>query len=496
MNLSPSHHREPRTLLFMALGALAWLALSLWKLTSVPELDMDEAWFVSWARGEVEPADPLSGMTRYTGMLPYLLLQITGTEHGLLWLRGTAVVCNAVALFVLLDILRRLYPQPGFLRWFAPMLASLPAWLIFARSGIETCMFGPFLTVLGLRLLMHGGPYASFAGGLCWGIMSYNHVLGAFVPFSFAAAWFVVYRSLPRLPWASVIAGMFVGFLPRLIALVLYRNVAIEGSAATYQLPKALLDLLFVPWALWNTVTGRFPVLRFVGEEAWPLATYWLLALLLLVLLRKHWARIPREALFVFWAAMILALTRALAAPSIQSHYMFEPAIMCQVFLVQLGASVVRDSVEWAPKVRALAGMLALCNILYFTFNYHLPWRHPNRLPVNTFAIGIRNKHASNRDVVPKQKLLRALRKLKARQVIAGASIERPLRIAAAESGLTIAPLEEFDASESASVLVSFYSEKRQAKRCVGSKAKLCFTRPIPINKQFLVYRNPVRSTQ
>jgi hypothetical protein len=447
---------------------------------------MDEAWFISWAREEVAAADPLSGMTRYTGILPYLLLKLTGTEHGLLVLRGVGVLCNGLALLLLLSILRRLYPRSSVLLWATPVLATLPVWLIFARSGIETCQFGPLLTVLGLRLLFAQGPLPCFAAGACWGLMAYNHLLGAFVPISFGIAWWVVYRRLPPVRWRAASVGFVVGFAPRLAALVLYRDAALEGSAADYALSSALLDLLFVPWALWNTLDGSFPVLRFVGKEALPIGTYWLLPVAFTVWFHWRGGRIPKAAKFVLLAALLLAFLRTLPAPSIQSHYMLESSIMVVVFFVQVGIAARGERFRRLPLVPALAVLVTIANLTYFVANYQVPWRHPRTIAVNTFAIGSRNKHASNRDVLPKRELLRTLEELGVRQAIASASIERPLRVITAGTSLRVGRPDAFDEAERASALVVFFSESPKRRRCIDER--VCFDRPTPVRRQFVVY--------
>ena len=99
-----------------ALGA-AWLALAGWRIAEVPGLTMDEAWSILSARGEWAPADPLSGMTRYSGPFPVWLLQLAGDRAGVLVLRGASIACNFAALVLLARILARLAPGRAVEAW-------------------------------------------------------------------------------------------------------------------------------------------------------------------------------------------------------------------------------------------------------------------------------------------------------------------------------------------------------------------------------------------
>ena len=92
------------------LGALAWLALTLWKLGDVPGMVMDEGWSIVSARGQWPAANPLSGMTMYSGPFPVLLLRLFGTRHGLLVLRGTSVLMSGLMLLLIARMLAGLYP--------------------------------------------------------------------------------------------------------------------------------------------------------------------------------------------------------------------------------------------------------------------------------------------------------------------------------------------------------------------------------------------------
>jgi hypothetical protein len=87
---------------------------------------------------------------------------------------------------------------------------------------------------------------------------------------------------------------------------------------------------------------------------------------------------------------------------------------------------------------------------------------------------------------LPKRELLRTLEELGVRQAIASASIERPLRVITAGTSLRVGRPDAFDEAERASALVVFFSESPKRRRCIDER--VCFDRPTPVRRQFVVY--------
>ena len=246
---------------------------------------------------------------------------------------------------------------------------------MFVRNGIEIAMFGPLLAILGLYLAMLPGRVAVFAAGVVWGIASYNHLLGAFVPVSFALAFVLVYRRLPSLPLGWLLLGFVCGLLPRLVALVVFPERALDGDAAQYELGSAIRDLASMPYVLWSSFSGAALYLRTVGREALPVLPYWLLAIGLLVPFRGRLREVPRPALVTLVAAVLLAALGTVGTPRLAVRYMLLPSIAIAAFAVQVGQAAIVARPEARRFVRGIGAALIAGNLLYVIGNFYLPWR-------------------------------------------------------------------------------------------------------------------------
>jgi hypothetical protein len=471
-----------------ALVVLGWIALVGWQLTSVPGMDMDEAWSIVSARGAWPPADPLSGMTRYAGPFPVLVLAWLGTEHGLAVLRGTGMLCNGLALLTLFGILGKLHPRRELGVWSWALVATVPVWLIYARQGVEFAMFGPLLALLGVYLLLVGARWAVFVAGVCWGLLAYNHPIGAFAFVSLGVSYRLVYGRLPALSWPMMLAGLAVGFAPRVFALLAYR-VPIQGSAGGYRPDRALEDLLYLPGALWNTLNGRTLYLGYVGHEVVPVLPYWLVALCFFLPWRDRLAELPRPARVTAYACLFMAVLGTLLTPSLAVRYLLYACIGLSVLLVQLGATALAESPRWSRLVRGAAGALVAANLFYMVGNFHVPWARRD-LAIAYYELGHRNKKESNRGWLPKERLVETLTRLAPAQVLSSPSIDRPLRALLVGQKTRITVPDEGNASLMPTVLVTYYEEPVKPRQCVEvSGRELCFEQPIDVDGLYLVYR-------
>ncbi len=469
------------------LAYAAWLALATWRLRSVPGLDLDEAWYILSARGEWPPADPLSGMTRYTGPFPVLLLKLMAGRGEWLLLRGVGVACNALTLVLLARWLRRRYPTEATFGWAVPLLGTVPVWLIHSRSGIEPTMFLPLLGVLGTYLVTLGTRSATFVAGLAWGIGAYNHVLGAFIPIGIALAWLIVYRGLPALYWRYLGAGLLLGVAPRLLALMLFRNVPIGGAAATWRFARALRDLPSLPGALWGVLGGPLPYLRYVGETRFPVVPYWLLALGFLVPWITKPNAIPKGVRVVLLAGPISATLVTIFAPKIGCFYLLAPIIAITLGVVELGAAAVMHDRKWLPFVRTIGVVIASANLCYFVGNYLTPWQGEH-LPIARFAMGKRNPAESNYPYLPRERLVSALRELAPEQVLATPTLERPLRVLLARDPIQVRLPSAMEPGLR-TVFVGYHEGEQAPERCTPEPAKACFSNPKDVDGEYLIYR-------
>jgi hypothetical protein len=473
-----------------AAAALLWLVLATWRLDSVPGMSLDEAWTILSARGEWPPDNPLSGMTSYAGPFPVLLLRLFGTAHGLWVLRGACVLANAVTLLLIVRMLRRLYPARVLEGWALPMLATCPALLVLVRTGVEVVMFTPLAFASGLYGLLLGTPRAVFAAGLAWGLLVYNHPVGACFPIGFGLAWLVVFRRRPPVPLAPLLWGGLLGIAPRLLAIALYHGNGLVGPASSYSLSAALGDLRWLPGALWRAWHGEVVYLRYVGHLAVAVWPYGLLGLPLIALWVTRPRAVPRHAWFMLLAFAASSALVTLAAPYMAVRFFVVPVLALTAFLVLLGAAAIERAALWRWPVRAAALALTACNLFYVVADFMVPWQR-GTLTLTTFPLGERAANTNTWTYLPKERLAGALSALEPppQQVLTVPSLERSLRVllepgpirvrlpGAAEAGLR-------------SVFVDYEIGQSKEPYCVpvawGSD---CFSDPVPISEWYRIYR-------
>ncbi|HWO13911.1 MAG TPA: hypothetical protein VNN80_30620 [Polyangiaceae bacterium] len=476
--------------LIASTAAMLWLLLATWRLDRVPGMSLDEAWSILSARGQWPPHDPLSGMTSYAGPFPVLLLELFGTEHGVAILRGASVVCNAAALVLLGLLLRRLHPGRGHVLWALPMIASCPVWLVVLRTGIEVVMFTPLLVVLGLYLFGKKTRWAAFGAGLAWGLLVYNHLVGACFALALALAWRIAHRGWPALPWRLVLAGGALGLAPRLLALALYHDQLIEGTAQGYSLLPALGDLRWVPICAWRTWHGDTVYLRYVGglaHEPWP---YGLLGVVFVLPWFGRWRQVPATAWFTLLAAVLSAALVTLAAPYIAVRFSIVPIAGLTAFLAVLGAAAIERDARWrAPIIGAALAATGL-NLYFCVSNFYVPWRD-GKLALTTFWLGDRSKRTGNWAYFPKEGLVEELGKLEPapEQVLTVPTLERPLRVLLDGTPIRVKLPPNADPALR-SVYVDYRKPEALGPHCVEVPGgRFCFGAPAPVAEHYLLYR-------
>lgn len=474
-----------------ALGMGLWLALTTWRLGTVPGMSLDEAWSILAARDQWLPANPLSGMTSYSGPFPVVVLRLAGTEHGVLILRAASVAANGLALVLIGAMLRRILPGRAQSVWALPLIATSPVWLIVLRTGIEVVMFTPLLVVLGLYLFLRGTRAAAFAAGLSWGLCVYNHLIGACFPLAITLAWLITYRRWPPIPWRAALLGGLLGLAPRIFAVAVYRT-PLEGTAAGYSLLAALGDLRWWPLCLWRTLQGETVYLRYVGRmaiEPWP---YWILGLVFITPWVGRWSTLPRVARFAFSTAVIGGVLVTLAAPYIAVRFFILPVIALTAFLALLGAAAVERDRVWRWPVAGTALMLSGFNLFYVVSDFHRPWQR-GELGITKFFLGDRSKRTGNWAYFPKERLVAELLALTPapEQIVTVPTLERPLRVLLNGSPLRVVLAVNAD-RELRSVFLDYLYPDSSERHCAGVPwGEMCFQSPSTIAGLYIVYRDP-----
>ena len=484
-------HPLPRWVLALQLlGAACWIGLVTWRLGLVPGMSMDEAWSIVAARGQWPPANPLSGMSSYTGALPVLWLRLFGEGATILALRSASVLAHALLLLLVARMLRERYAARTLAGWALPLVATCPAWLLLIRTGIEVTMFTAPLAVLGLYLLGRGGRGSRLAGGLAWGLLIYNHLLGLWAVLAMTAAWLVVYGRPRSLAGWPALVGFALGLAPRVLAVALYDNAQITGTAAALSPAAAFADLRWLPEALWETLLGRAVYLRYVGRVAREIVPYWLLALVMLAPWVRRWRRVPRHAWFTLLAVVSFSVLTTLGAPHLEIRYFVLPAVGFPVALVLLGASAIEQDARWAHPIRAAAALMVACNLYYAFANFYLPWQR-RELGITAYHLGERSPPIGSWHFLPKERLVEELSALRPapQQIVAHPSLHRPLRALMGHTGIRVVTPGEAN-KKLRSVFVDYRSSRDRPRYCVRTRrGNLCFVQPRIVDQHFVLYQ-------
>lgn len=476
-------------LLFPAGICAIWALLVTWRIGVLPGLDLDEAWYILAAWGQYPRADPLSGMTRYSGVLPILLVELFGGDKPWILLRMVGAVCNGLALLLISRWLYRRYPVRAIRGWTLPLFGTLPVFLIFSRNAIEVAMFGPLLTAAGLYVLSLDNSWSTYAAGVFWGLAAYNHVLWAFVPISIALAWLVVYRRRPaRSTWLALSIGLFIGASPRLLSLVMYAGRPTGGPGESWKLGPALADLSALPIVLWDFLNGRTLYLRYVGHESVNVLPYWIAAIGFALPWLRSPSAMPRKVRVSLLTAFILAVITAVLSPRLACSYFIAPTLALALALVELGAAAIARDAQWKWLIRGVAGVLIVGNLFYVCTNFLYPWA-TERIGITRFAMGKRNPTESNYPFLPRGPLIHALRELAPEQILATPTLERPLRVLLANDSVKVRLPPDMQTGLR-TVLLAYQDGETPTRRCIEAEpGETCFTNPIHVNGEYLIYR-------
>jgi hypothetical protein len=482
----------PRWLVALQLlGACAWVGLVTWRLDRVPGMSMDEGWSMLSARGQWPPANPLSGMSAYTGPFPVLALRAFGPNAGLLVLRITSIAAHAGLLLTLALILRRYFRARSLALWALPLIATGPAWLVSMRIGIEVLMFTAPLTVLGFYCASRPGRGWAFVGGACWGLAVYNHLLALWAVAAVGGAWLYVYRRWREVPWGPLLVGFALGLSPRVVAMLLYDNEQITSTTSSLSLLKAIGDLRWIPIAFWQTLDGRIVYFRYVGRLAREMVPYWAVGLAFFVPWWRQWRELPRAALFTLLAVVAYCVLTTLGAPYLESRYLLLPAIGLPVAFVILGATAIERDARWGYLVRGAAGLIIAGNLYYTFANFYLPWQR-HELGMMGFRVGDRSPTIGSWHFLPKEALVEHLRRLDPppQQIVTGAPLQRTLRAIMGDTPSRV--LLPTDADRNLpSVFVEYRSPRSGPRTCLPAQnGKMCFVNPTVVDNFYWVYRS------
>jgi hypothetical protein len=294
-----------------------------------------------------------------------------------------------------------------------------------------------------------------------------------------------------------LLLGGLLGLAPRLIALCLYHDRPLEGTAAHYSLLAALGDLRWLPLCLWRAGLGDAVYLRYVGRlaiEPWP---YWLLGATFIAPWIRHARRLPTAAWFTLLAASLAAVLVTLAAPYLAVRFMVVPLIGLTSFLGLCASAAIEEDARWRwPMAGAALGITTL-NLFYCINDFYRPWAS-RELGYTKFFFGDRSKRTGNWAYYPKEELARQLLALTPppEQIITVSTLERPLRVLLDGSPLRVT-LPTNANPQLLSVLVDYRYADAPEPLCVNVGADVggtarCFSEPALLGEYYVIYTHAV----
>ena len=401
-------------------------------LGSITAFHADEVWVFVRIDQIRAGARPLAGMMYYTGALQqYLLWPLAELFGDGVWvLRGLSAAANLLGIILLLRLVRALEWSDRERFWLGMVVATSPAFLLFARFGIELnsltlpLVFGGLLcTVVGARTeTLKARVALGLTGGLLIGLSVYNHVLLIVLPAAFGPAALAVYRGrLLKHPvtWALAL-GFLVGWAPQLVTLLAGDSgarwgeglTAVSGSADAIVDSRLLGELPHLPSILAGIWDGSILYDRFVGGAWVWVLPYPILAVLgLLVARLRGGDEVALEAhdKLLLLGLPLMVLGTVLIAPGLSLRFLRLPVLLLGPWLlVRLARPLWNSGVQRRARLATglLAAVVAL-NVVYVTSNYYVRYAATGGAPA-IFDVGANLVETSN-TFMPVDQLYREL---------------------------------------------------------------------------------------
>ena len=362
--------------------------LLLYQASSVTGLHPDEAWNFLRVDEISLGARPFQGMNSYTGpCFQYLLWPIFALFGATIsTLRITSAFLGLGTLGLWIWLLNFADPgRPVGLRQ-GLMLATLPAFVLFSRFGVETTTLVPFLCSLGLALFWRAEMRDQWAlavgAGLAFALAAYTHVLGICFPAAVVIAYLIntskndLRRKLPTL---TAMLGAFAAVFLSFALLRFFNDPANGGGRNTLRVmfsfiftKECWMDLRNLPSILIRILDGSLLYRRFVGEVSipvWP----WMSALALIAcgglwLTRKEGSF--RFGRFLFALALILPIATAMITPYYADRYFFLTLLIVPA-IIAIGLQGLEERFSVRPAlVSGIVVLVSAGNIVMIWGNY------------------------------------------------------------------------------------------------------------------------------
>jgi hypothetical protein len=392
---------------------VAFLLLSIFP-GDVPGLHADEAWVFIRCKEIDAGVFHLNSYNGYTGTLHHFLIfpffKLFGYRVGVL--RAASACLTTLAVFFFMLLVKRLHPGRRYHIPAGLFLGTLPLFITQSRYCVETTSLVPLLSFAGLYFMALAATAnrpsreikTAMAGGACFGLAAYSHIVALPVPAAFFCAFALVYpQALPArrkmLLWS--LAGFTTGFSPRLAwlaknAFFPSADVAPAGPALPNFL-GFLGDISSLPAFFAGALDGPLVFRRMTGECMVPILPYVSLALPALalagLLLKKQPSRFDVAALL---AVALLLLADLAITPCLALHYFEPPLLFTAYFIVRLcGPLLNADSGALRRLGSAAMALLVAGNIFYVSTNFFAQFRMRGG-GLSVFTVGKRCLETSN----------------------------------------------------------------------------------------------------
>jgi len=409
----------------------------------VPGLHYDEAWVIRRAGEIADGLRPVNGMTPYAGALhQYImcpLFEVFG--YRIQVLRIVSAMFNTTAVVLAMLLVRHFYPTRHVHRFAGLLLCTTPGFVMFSRYSGDVQTLSLFLVTAGLLLIAKAAHASSVkaallaaVGGVCFGVLSYNHIIAITVPVAFMLSMLVNYRLAvlrSKAAWFAG-AGFVMGFSVRIYQACFGDSSAQWTEKLSEGSPHDLIpDLPNLPGVLNNILNGSLLYQRFVGQVALWVLPYMTVALVLLLVGRyvctenKAWGK-PEKVLILFIGLLVFLVV--VISPNFTPHYFLIPLYLTALLMTSLAVPYLRDGKVWVRRLGVgVLSTVVVLNVFYLANNYFGAFLRTGGT-LSVFKIGTRLVETSNNSVRT-DRLYDQLSARGVKTVVADAGIIAPLTI-------------------------------------------------------------------
>jgi hypothetical protein len=387
--------------------------LALPALSSIPGVNADEAWTSVRIDELASGARPVNGMSFYVaGLHQYLVWPFSNLLGPVpLAIRLPGALLTLVALALITWTLKRLW-GPCTALAAGLLLATAPAFVMYARFGTELPALSPFFAAVSFASLIEAARPVTLSSGIRrfrplafallgaapLGLLAYNHVVLLPMPVALLCVMLVATRGRvlgDARFWAAAL-GFVLGCAPRWLNLLEpgVLNMWLEQS----ERKNFVSDLLPMFGVLAHAWDGSLLYQRFTGGNRLPVWPYPLIAFgwVLVDRLRGGERRVTPLGFHIGFGLVLGAVLTTAIAPHLSIRYAIVLHFMLPPLLaVAAGPLFVHAKASLRTRSIALIAMVIVANLVYLTTNFFIPFVKDGG-GISVFPVGTRLIETSN----------------------------------------------------------------------------------------------------